>query len=90
MRADIVPGATFPDYALTNHLGATRRLSELQREHPYLSGASGKSATLLSSPRDSAPGVNPWAERLIREFHASSRSALDLLDGPLNNDSLVH
>ncbi len=35
MRADIVPGATFPDYELTDHLGRPRRLSELQREHPY-------------------------------------------------------
>ncbi len=36
MRADIVPGATFPDYELTDHLKRPRRLSELQREHPYV------------------------------------------------------
>ena len=31
MRADIVPGRTFPDYELTDHTGGRRRLSELQR-----------------------------------------------------------
>src|SRR5436305_10107845 len=36
MRDDIVPGAIFPDYELTDHLGALRRLSDLQAEHPYL------------------------------------------------------
>jgi len=30
MRADIVPGARFPDYELTDHTGRRRRLSELQ------------------------------------------------------------
>src|SRR5690348_1951259 len=36
MWADIVPGAIFPDYELTDHLGTLRRLSDLQAEHPYL------------------------------------------------------
>ncbi len=30
MRSDIVPGATFPDYALPDHTGTVRTLSELQ------------------------------------------------------------
>ena len=30
MRADIVPGGTFPDYELTDHTKKRRRLSELQ------------------------------------------------------------
>ena len=30
MRADIVPGARFPDYALLEHTGQRRQLSELQ------------------------------------------------------------
>jgi len=30
MRADIVPGAKFPDYELTDHTRKRRRLSELQ------------------------------------------------------------
>ena len=29
MRADIVPGGTFPDYELTDHTRTRRRLSEL-------------------------------------------------------------
>jgi hypothetical protein len=29
MRADIVPGAVFPDYELPDHRGKHRRLSEL-------------------------------------------------------------
>jgi peroxiredoxin len=30
MRSDIIPGGTFPDYALTDHGGTVRTLSELQ------------------------------------------------------------
>ncbi len=32
MRADIVPGGTFPDYELTDHTKTRRRLSEVTRE----------------------------------------------------------
>ena len=36
MRADIVPGATFPDYELTDHTGTRRKLSELQGPDPMV------------------------------------------------------
>lgn len=36
MRADIVPGATFPDYELTDHTKSRRRLSELQGIDPMI------------------------------------------------------
>lgn len=36
MRPDIVPGAVFPDYALTDHRGAHRTLSELQQHDPLV------------------------------------------------------
>ncbi len=36
MRADIVPGGTFPDYELTDHTKKRRRLSELQRQDPMV------------------------------------------------------
>src|SRR3954467_3380675 len=36
MRPDIVPGATFPDYALTDHRGTRRTLSELQQDDPLV------------------------------------------------------
>ncbi len=36
MRADIVPGATFPDYALPDHRGKRRTLSELQGGDPLV------------------------------------------------------
>jgi peroxiredoxin len=36
MRADIVPGGTFPDYALTDHTKQRRRLSELQGDDPLI------------------------------------------------------
>ena len=36
MRADIVPGGTFPDYQLTDHTTQRRRLSELQGEDPMI------------------------------------------------------
>ena len=36
MRADIVPGGIFPDYALTDHTKTRRRLSELQGIDPMI------------------------------------------------------
>ena len=36
MRADIVPGGTFPDYALTDHTKTRRHLSELQGDDPMV------------------------------------------------------
>src|SRR5215468_8815636 len=36
MRADMVPGATFPDYELTDHTRTRRRLSELQGNDPMI------------------------------------------------------
>ncbi|HEX6507380.1 MAG TPA: redoxin domain-containing protein [Chloroflexota bacterium] len=36
MRDDIIPGAHFPDYELTDHTGTRRRLSELQGNNPMI------------------------------------------------------
>src|SRR3954453_10860 len=36
MRADITPGAVFPDYQLTDHTKARRRLSDLQGIDPLI------------------------------------------------------
>jgi peroxiredoxin len=36
MRADIVPGAAFPDYELPDHTGKHRKLSELQGGDPMV------------------------------------------------------
>ena len=36
MRADIVPGAKFPDYDLPDHTGTHRKLSELQEGDPMI------------------------------------------------------
>ena len=36
MRSDIVPGAVFPDYELTDHTGKRRKLSELQGQDPMI------------------------------------------------------
>ena len=36
MRAEIVPGATFPDYALTDHTEHRRKLSEIQGNDPMI------------------------------------------------------
>jgi peroxiredoxin len=36
MRADIVPGAVFPDYQLSDHRGVRRTLSELQGDDPLV------------------------------------------------------
>jgi peroxiredoxin len=36
MRPDIIPGAVFPDYELTEYTTKRRKLSELQGEHPMV------------------------------------------------------
>src|SRR5260370_14455212 len=36
MRSDIVAGAIFPDYELSDHLAKRRKLSELQGPHPMV------------------------------------------------------
>ena len=36
MRADIVPGAIFPDYELSDHTAKRCKLSELQGHHPMV------------------------------------------------------
>src|SRR4030095_9458617 len=36
MRSDIVPGAVFPDYELSDHRGKRRKLSELQQHDPMV------------------------------------------------------
>ena len=36
MRSDIAPGGTFPDYALPDHTGTVRTLSELQGRDPMI------------------------------------------------------
>jgi peroxiredoxin len=36
MRADIVPGGTFPDYSLPDHTETVRTLSELQGRDPMI------------------------------------------------------
>src|SRR5205809_7667907 len=36
MRSDIVPGARFPDYELTDHTKTRRQLSELQGNNPMI------------------------------------------------------
>src|SRR5690242_3740581 len=36
MRPDIVPGATFPDYNLSDHTGNRRKLSDLQGPDPMV------------------------------------------------------
>jgi len=36
MRSDMTPGATFPDYELSDHTGKHRKLSELQGQDPMV------------------------------------------------------
>jgi peroxiredoxin len=36
MRADMIPGAIFPDYELTDHTGKRRKLSGLQGPYPMI------------------------------------------------------
>jgi peroxiredoxin len=59
MRADIVPGAIFPDYELSDHKTTRRKLSELQGQHPMV---------LVLSRGGFCPKDRRQAELLV-EFH---------------------
>ena len=41
MRSDIIPGAIFPDYELSDHAAKHHKLSELQGQHPSKSAHTG-------------------------------------------------
>jgi len=59
MRADIKPGAVFPDYDLSDHTGKHRKLSELQGPDPMV-------LTLSRGgfcPKDRRQMVHDWTSR---------------------------
>jgi peroxiredoxin len=69
MRADIVPGATFPDYELSDHAATRRKLSELQGPHPMV---------LVLSRGGFCPKDRRQAELLI-QFHREMEVAYSRL-----------
>lgn len=67
MRSDIVTGAVFPDYELSDHTGKRRRLSELQGQDPMilvLSRVQWEKARDLGSDRVELY-TRPYAEAFI-------------------------
>ena len=60
MRADIVAGAVFPDYELTDHAGKRRKLSDLQGPDPMV---------LVLSRGGFCPKDRRQAEGLIELHH---------------------
>ncbi len=60
MRADIVAGAVFPDYELTDHTGKRRRLSDLQGPDPMI---------LVLSRGGYCPKDQRQAEGLVQLHH---------------------
>src|SRR6267154_4178056 len=69
MRADIVAGAVFPDYELTDHTGERRKLSDLQGPDPII---------LVLSRGDSARGTSA-RPRVWSNFTARWRSVTPAL-----------
>src|SRR4029077_14916950 len=59
MRHDIVPGAIFPDYELSDHAAKRRKLSELQEQHPMV---------LVLSRRGFCPKDRRQAEALVELY----------------------
>jgi len=57
MRSDIVPGAIFPDYELSDHTAKRRKLSELQEQDPMV---------LVLSRGGYCPKDRRQAERLLK------------------------
>src|SRR6202021_3262496 len=60
MRADIVTGAVFPDYELTDHTGKHRKLSDLQGPDPMV---------LVLSRGGFCPKDRRQAEGLVQLHH---------------------
>ena len=60
MRADIVAGALFPDYELTDHTGERRKLSDLQGPDPMI---------LVLSRGGYCPKDRRQAEGLVQLHH---------------------
>lgn len=60
MRADIVPGAVFPDYELTDHAAKRRKLSDLQGPDPMI---------LVLSLGGFCPKDRRQSERLVQLHH---------------------
>ncbi len=60
MRVDIVPGALFPDYELTDHTGTRRKLSDLQGPDPLI---------LVLSRGSFCPKDRRQAEGLVQLHH---------------------
>src|ERR1700716_1269089 len=60
MRADIVAGAVFPDYELTDHAGKRRKLADLQGPDPMI---------LVLSRGGFCPKDRRQAERLVQLYH---------------------
>src|SRR6202011_4046265 len=60
MRADIVAGAVFPDYELTDHTGKHRKLSDLQGPDPMI---------LVLSRGGYCPKDRRQAEGLVQLHH---------------------
>src|SRR5260370_24733941 len=57
MRSDIVPGAIFPDYELSDHTANRRKLSDLQCQHPMV---------LVLSRGAFCPTARSQPERLLK------------------------
>src|ERR1700677_522637 len=57
MRSDMVPGAIFPDYELSDHTAKRRKLSELKAQHPMV---------LVLSRGSSCPKDRRQAEGLLQ------------------------
>src|SRR5258708_29143362 len=60
MRTDIVAGAVFPDYELTDHTGKRRKLSDLQGPDPMI---------LVLSRGGFCPKDRRQAESLVQLHH---------------------
>ena len=51
MRADIVPGALFPDFELSDHTGKHRTLSDVQGQIPWSSCSAGEDTAQRTAAR---------------------------------------
>ena len=85
MRSDIVPGAPFPDYELTDHTAKRRKLSELQGPHPMVLVLSRggfcpkdrrQAELLVQLHRELEVGILPSSHDKHRQYHCDQRVPL--------------
>jgi hypothetical protein len=83
MRPDIGPGGIFPDYALPDHTGTARTLSELQGRDPLISPWPAATTALKSTSSTSSWRPFPTFSGIYVDALKALRSQIPAANQPV-------